>query len=366
MEFVLPVLLGLLGISFLILFHEIGHFLAALYFDMTVATFSVGFGKPLISFMHRGVQYQISRWFLLGGFVHILGHSLSEQDALDDVETLLAERGEQHSARYNKRKGWYRNKHGFAQLCTTLAGPIFSLLLGILLLSGYYKVSGLTTYFAPLTFEAPIEVVESSTLIPQEGDILSSLATIEYPSFPEAFDVFNRALQEKESIPLEVERNEEIVQGMLVLDDTSRLSFKRKVSSLSLGASFQIGVKEGISLFSGNLKSYGQLFTGQQSTNEVVGPLGILKVGAGVIRSSHTLALRFFAIISIALAAVNLLPLPVLDGGHALFAVWKILTGRHVPARVGNALLSFSMYLLIGAALFALANDIIGIITGRL
>lgn len=78
MASIIPILVSILGLSFLIFIHELGHFWMARRVGMKVETFSIGFGKPIVSWMKDGVKWQIC-WFLLGGYVKIAGTDTEEK-----------------------------------------------------------------------------------------------------------------------------------------------------------------------------------------------------------------------------------------------------------------------------------------------
>src|ERR1700720_3096977 len=79
------ILLAIFGLSILIFIHELGHYFMARRLGMRVETFSIGFGKPIYSWMRDGVRWQIG-WLLFGGYVKIAGMDTSDQRDLYAVE----------------------------------------------------------------------------------------------------------------------------------------------------------------------------------------------------------------------------------------------------------------------------------------
>jgi regulator of sigma E protease len=100
------------------------------------------------------------------------------------------------------------------------------------------------------------------------------------------------------------------------------------------------------------------LFTGEASTAGVSGPIGIFSIGASAAGSGAGSFVSFLALITVALGLFNLLPVPVLDGGHLIFATYKMLTGKNVSAQMQHRLMVLGMALLLTLIVFASFQDI--------
>ncbi|NDD99488.1 RIP metalloprotease [bacterium] len=104
----LNILYGLLGLSFLVFIHELGHFLVARYFKMRVETFSIGFGPTLFAKTHKGVLYRLAL-IPFGGYVKVQGMDEDSQE-----------------------EGSYYNKRPYQRLLMVLAGPVINMVFAFL------------------------------------------------------------------------------------------------------------------------------------------------------------------------------------------------------------------------------------------
>lgn len=106
------------------------------------------------------------------------------------------------------------------------------------------------------------------------------------------------------------------------------------------------------------LSSLKKMFTGQVSVKNLSGPISIVKVAGSSLSSGFLYFLKFLALFSISLGVLNLLPIPVLDGGHFLFYVIEWIRGRPISDHVQGLALQLGIFLMIGVMLFAIMNDL--------
>ncbi|MBV7535028.1 RIP metalloprotease RseP [Duganella sp. sic0402] len=107
------------------------------------------------------------------------------------------------------------------------------------------------------------------------------------------------------------------------------------------------------------LKMIGKMLTGEASLKNVTGPITIADYAGQTARMGAAHYLSFIAFISISLGVMNLLPIPVLDGGHLLYYSLEVLTGRSVPERVGEIAQRLGIGLLLTLMLLAVFNDVV-------
>ncbi|MRW90009.1 RIP metalloprotease RseP [Duganella sp. FT80W] len=130
-----------------------------------------------------------------------------------------------------------------------------------------------------------------------------------------------------------------------------------KVPSSPLGA-LSKGVVRVWDTCTMTLKMLGKMLTGEASLKNVTGPLTIADYAGQTARMGAISFLSFVAFISVSLGIMNLLPIPVLDGGHLLYYSLEVLTGRSVPERVGEIAQRLGMGLLLTLMLLAVFNDV--------
>jgi regulator of sigma E protease len=129
---ILYVILAILGLSFLIFIHELGHYYVARRNGMRVETFSIGFGKPLYSWMKDGVKWQIG-WLLFGGYVKITGMEMSDKSDIYSVED-----------------GFF-SKSPLARIKVALAGPLVNIAFAFLAFAALWMVGGREKHYSEYT-----------------------------------------------------------------------------------------------------------------------------------------------------------------------------------------------------------------------
>jgi regulator of sigma E protease len=104
-------------------------------------------------------------------------------------------------------------------------------------------------------------------------------------------------------------------------------------------------------------KSIGRMLQGLISPSNLSGPITIAKVAASTAEAGWVAWLGFLALLSVSLGALNLLPIPVLDGGHLVFYGFEAILGKPLPDRVQMAGYQVGLVLVLSIMVFALYND---------
>lgn len=141
METVLQLILALIGLGFLVFIHELGHYWVARRVGMTVEVFSIGFGKPVYSWMRSGVKWQVG-WLPFGGYVKIAGMELSSND-----------KDPSKKDPYQISDGFYGRKP-FQRILVALAGPLANFILAFLIFGIIWLTGGREKPFAEFTQRA--------------------------------------------------------------------------------------------------------------------------------------------------------------------------------------------------------------------
>jgi len=343
------ILVALIVLSILIFFHELGHFAAARYFGVQVDVFSIGFGKKLYSKMIGTTQWSISA-IPLGGYVKMKGQDDTDPTAISYDEDS-----------YNVKKPWQR-------IIILLAGPFANFLLAFIL------------YFAIANIGVP-------KLLPYVGEVSENT-----PAFHAGLTKEDKIIQvngrnirfweeigesingTQEDITLIVERGDRFITLLLtpkIIEDKNIFGEKitRRIIGISpLGKQTTVyfGLIDGFGYAWEETKqasllivqSVQKLVTGVMGADKLGGIITIVDVTAEA-SSAGILALFFFtALISVNLGVLNLLPIPALDGGHIMFNLYEIFTGRSASEQAMMYMTIIGWAILISLMMLGLYNDI--------
>ena len=343
------IFVALLVLSVLIFFHELGHFTAARFFGVQVDVFSIGFGKKLYSRMIGKTQWSISV-IPLGGYVKMKGQ--------DDANPTKISYDEDS---YNSKKPWQR-------IVILLAGPFANFLLAFIL---YFAIANLgVPKLLPYVGKVGADTPAMHAGLQKDDKIIQiNGITVKYWE-----DIGKTINQMKEDITLIVERGQKRITLQLhpkVIDDQN--VFGEKITRRIIGISpsgkqttVYYGFLEGLNYAWEETKkasllivqSVQKLITGAVGTDKLGGIITIVDVTAQA-SSAGILALFFFtALISVNLGVLNLLPIPALDGGHIMFNIYEMITGKTASEKVMMYITMVGWALLISLMMLGLYNDI--------
>ncbi len=339
----------------LIFFHELGHFLVARFFNMGVKTFSLGFGPALFSRKKGKTLYQVAA-IPLGGFVALVGESADAE--IPDEFT--AEES------FSLRPAWQR-------FCVIAAGSLFNLLLAWLICWGLMWVNG-RTVIPPLVGEIlPDSAAASSPL--RVGDRIVSLNGIAVSRFDDMPPIV-QAGAGKELAVVARQADESLISFSLKPTQLSQtLTDGSIVESWGMGirpkereqqtfgfieAAWQ-GMIEARDMAVFTWKSLGDLLSRRVAFDNVGGPILIAQVIYKQADRGLTGLFMLAALISVNLGVLNLLPVPVLDGGHLIFLLVEMAGRRPVPAAIQEKAMLAGLFLLIALMLAATFNDVMRI-----
>jgi regulator of sigma E protease len=350
---VTSILAVVLVLGGLIFFHELGHFVVARRLGMGVSVFSLGFGTRLFGITRGKTDYRVCA-FPLGGYVQLVGES-------PDAE--LPEGFTQEES-FSRRPPWQR-------MLVVLAGPVFNFLLAWLIFWGLAYSQGVQEMLPVIGQVTNASAAEEAGLTP--GDRI-----IEIDGQPiAAWDDLVTRIEANTGAAMQVTvaRGRELVS----LDVTPRLQEKRNLFG-EIKIVPMMGIAPSGELSTRELGFLGAAVQGGRQIWEVSGLMimGIVKLVervipwtdmGGVILISEMIhkeaqnglvnLLALTALISINLGILNLLPIPVLDGGHILFFFLETVTGRPLSPKVQQAALRIGMTLLLMLMIVATINDIL-------
>ena len=335
----------------LIFFHELGHFTAARSLGMGVSTFSLGFGPKLVKVKKGKTEYALSL-LPLGGYVALVG----EQDEQELPEGFTKEES------FALRPAWQR-------LIVVLAGPIANIVLALILciiLTMGWGVQTLTANIGQITDGSPAK--EAGL---QKGDTVQAINGKAISSWEEMSDTI--ASSNGAPLLMTVERGDSLVEVTVtpkkserktIFGDTETAwligvmsSGAYVTSNPGLGGSIQAGARQCVSMISMTWQGFLKLIQRAVPADQVGGPIMIAQV---IGQSSSDLGglLGLAALISINLGILNLLPVPVLDGGTAVFCIWEIIFRRPINKKIFAVSIRIGIALLLALMVFATFNDV--------
>jgi regulator of sigma E protease len=332
----LTVLAFAIVIGTLVTLHELGHYLAGRWFGVKSDVFSFGFGREVVGFTDKlGTRWRIS-WLPLGGYVRFAGDM---NPASQPDPEWLALPPEERAQTLLGKPVWQR-------AIIAAAGPIMNFLIAIVILGTFAAIYGTATIAPVAGSIAPGSAAAAAGLKP--GDRITAIAGRHFDDFNDigAFTAVRTGMRVRiDYVRSGTAASTEAVIGTELLKDRFGNEIRRGL--LGIGPSNQIvrhpvplwqapvvGVQRTFSFVGMMLDGIGQIFAGRVPVSELGGPLRIAKMSGESLSSGPTDFIGFIALISINLGFINLLPLPILDGGHLLFYGIEAVRRRPVSPKV--------------------------------
>ncbi len=344
--FALVIVLGVL-----IFFHELGHFLVARLLGVGVETFSLGFGPKMIGKKIGITDYRISA-IPLGGYVKMVGE---QPDAdLDPADIPLS----------------FTHKNVFKRILIVAAGPFFNILLALIIFYGIFQISGM------LILKPSIGEINEGTPAYRtglkKGDLVVSIDGVKILSWEDMAKMITTS--KGKTLSISVIRS----NSMRVVDVTPEPKIFKNIFNEDIER-YVIGVTASGDFFTKDLnvfqalsqsfiqtyqitaltiKGVVKLFQGTVSPKTLGGPIMIAQMAGQEARAGVVNFIFFIALISINLAILNFLPIPVLDGGHLLFFFVEAVTGHPVSIKIREIAQQAGIFVLILLMIYVFYNDI--------
>ncbi len=317
----------LVALIIIVFVHEIGHFLVGRWCGVKVNAFSLGFGPELWGF----VDAKGTRWKLcaipLGGYVKFEGDantaSLPDQSIVHSADSLPG------AALYKRA-------------LIVVAGPVANFILAIAIFASAYGFLGI-----PVTEPRVGSVLQGSAAEAaglKAGDLITSIDGKSVATFQDLQDIM--MLHAAEPLVLHIDRagaamDFQFTPKIVEIDDG--VGGKARIAQMGISSDTKFSMRHasplealdrGIgstwSICSATLHVVGKMLIGQESINQLHGPVGVAKVAGEAAMTGAWNFIFFIGIISVSIGLVNLFPIPILDGGHLLFYFIEAVLGRPV------------------------------------
>ncbi|MCR8695740.1 MULTISPECIES: RIP metalloprotease RseP [Campylobacter] len=338
----------ILALSFLIFFHELGHFLAAKYFRVFVKTFSIGFGEKIYSKKFGDTTYCLSA-IPLGGYVQLKG-----QDDINPKDK-------------NYDSDSYNTLSPLKRIIILFAGPFFNILLAFILyialgFIGVERLAPVVGTILPNSAALSANIETNDRILAMNGVKIKEWDEIKKHISTEPTNILIKRGDNNINITLTPQigqsKNifgETINTPLIGITPSGETTTIYNSGFNSIKFAYDETIKASTLIYKGLEK----LITGVVPVNQMGGIVAMADITTKASQISISVLLIIVALISVNLGILNLLPLPVLDGGHIVFNLYEMIFKKAVNERVFVTLSYASMALLFTLMAFTIINDIV-------
>lgn len=331
----LTILAFVLVIGPLVFLHELGHYLAGRWFGVKAEEFSIGFGREVAGFTdRRGTRWKFG-WMPLGGYVRFAGDM---NPASQPSPEWLALPAKARAQTFQAKPLWQR-------AIIVAAGPVTNFIVAILILAGFAMLYGEPR--TPPVIDTVVAGGPAAAAGLQAGDRIVTIGERTVATFGDIGEY--AILRPNEAVRIEYERAGARLQADAVIGqrvETDRFGNLYRLGMIGVRSGTPVfepvsvfrapmlGIRQTIGIVRTTLDGLGQIVSGRRSVSELGGPLRIAQVSGERLAMGPAQFVFLIALISINLGFINLLPVPVLDGGHLLFYAVEAVRRRPVEPQV--------------------------------
>jgi regulator of sigma E protease len=341
---------AVIGLGVLIVFHEFGHFLVAKLSGVGVLTFSVGFGPKLWVKKKGETEYALSA-FPLGGYVKMVGEDPDEEVQQGEIERSFA------------------HKSLLTRMAIVVAGPGFNLLLAVFLFMIvfiFYGVPIMSTQVSGVEKGSPAEragLAKGDRIVAIDGDPVKE------------WDELSKKIKGSggRALNLQIRRGEENINFTVQpAQKEGRNIFGERRDDWMIGIGSQVSIEKGnpgLAIVKAVYQTYDyakltlmafyKMIVGDVSPRNIGGPILIAQMAGQQAQEGLGSFLAFLAVLSINLGVLNLLPVPVLDGGHLVFFLVEAVIRKPVAVKYREVAQQVGICLLALLMVYAFYNDIV-------
>ena len=355
--FWLIIIAFLAAIGPLVIVHELGHYLVARWFGVGAEQFSIGFGREIGGWTDkRGTRWRIG-WLPLGGYVKFIGDS-DPTSLTHAEETPTGAKG----ATFEGRPPWQR-------FFIILAGPIANFLLAIAIFAAFFAVFGVPSTSNRISSILEGSAAEKAGILP--GDRILSVADRDTETFEDIYRVVT--LRPGETVAVRLVRNGKVETRQATLATTierDRFGQEFRVGRLGIGGGYTevkrvpawrllpIATEHVGTMIGATWDGLSQIVTGRRPISELGGPLRMAQIAGQQASISLLDFVQLIAFFSINLGFINLLPVPVLDGGHLVLTALEAVRRKPISQRATEWAFRGGLAFLLALMIVATFNDL--------
>ncbi len=342
----------------LVFIHEMGHYLVARWCGVGAEAFSIGFGREVAGWTDkRGTRWKIG-WLPLGGYVKFVGDMSATSQGVDADEIAPGDR----ARAFHLKPVWKR-------FLIVLAGPMANFLLAIVIVSAMFAIDGVPRTSNAVAAIQPGSAAAAAGIAP--GDRIVTVANRTTDTFEDVFAVV--VLRPDEAVRVEVERAGRVLSLPVTIaaeEQRDRFGQSFRIGRLGVmgGAPQMVRIpttelipaatRYTIVSTGRMIDGLWQIISGRRTIKDLGGPLKMAQIAGQVATLGPRQFVELLALFSINLGFINLLPIPMLDGGHLLFYGAEAVRRRPVSARAQEWAFRGGLALLLTFVVMVTVNDL--------
>ena len=356
----------LIVLTIIVFVHELGHYLVARWNGIAVETFSIGFGPELAGFNDKnGTRWKISA-IPLGGYVKFLGDmnaasvpDFEHQQATIDPKT---------------RSEMFQFKNVWQRISVVLAGPVANIIFTFVILYGL--LVGLGRYSLEATIDdvevgSPAEIsglMADDRVLAVDGYNVRSFSDFQrlIATSPDA-DVVVRV--ERAGTPIDVAVRTGEVERTDQFGNTTKIGYLGVVREATqedvifvrpgpIEAVF-ITFEEMVLIVDRSFEFLGRIFVGKGDVDQLGGPVKIAKISGEAASIGIFTLVSLMALLSLNIGIFNLLPIPMLDGGHLVYYLFEVVRGKPLSQKAQEIGFRFGLIFVLSLMVFVTTNDVV-------
>ncbi len=356
----------LIVLTIIVFVHELGHYLVARWNGIAVETFSIGFGPELAGFNDKnGTRWKISA-IPLGGYVKFLGDmnaasvpDFEHQQATIDPKT---------------RSEMFQFKNVWQRISVVMAGPVANIIFTFVILYGL--LVGLGRYSLEATIDdvevgSPAEIsglMADDRVLAVDGYNVRSFSDFQrlIATSPDA-DVVVRV--ERAGMPLDVAVRTGEVERTDQFGNTTKIGYLGVVREATqedvifvrpgpIEAVF-ITFEEMVLIVDRSFEFLGRIFVGKDDVDQLGGPVKIAKISGEAASIGIFTLVSLMALLSLNIGIFNLLPIPMLDGGHLVYYIFEVVRGKPLSQKAQEIGFRFGLIFVLSLMVFVTTNDVV-------
>ncbi len=355
----------LFGLSVVVFFHELGHFLVARWCGVRILVFSIGFGPEIVGFNDRhGTRWKISA-IPLGGYVKFFGDenaaSVPDQAALEGMNP-------------DERRHSFFHQPVASRAAIVAAGPIANFILAIVIFAGMFMAYGNPSTAARVDAVQPDSAAAQAGI--QAGDVVLSIDGRRIDNFSDMQRIVStnagRTLEfriDRGGAPVTLMATPALKQGKDGFGNktcgamlgVSRATTPENIKNETVGPlnAVWLGAEKTWSIVDRTFSYLAGVFAGRECADQLGGPIRIAQISGQVATLGFVPILELVAMLSVSIGLLNLFPVPLLDGGHLMFYAIEAVRGRPLSERAQEVGFRIGLALVLMLMIFATFNDIL-------